>query len=47
MQYLQILLRIMRFSSVFSPGARHLRRFSGCVNISQISCASKCGSSAG
>ena len=27
MQYLQILLRLMRFSSVFSPGARHLRRF--------------------
>ena len=27
MQYLQILLRIMRFSSVFSPGARHLRCF--------------------
>lgn len=47
MQYLQILLRIMRFSSVFLPGARHLRRFSGCANISQISYASKCGSSAG
>ena len=27
MQYLQILLRIMRFSGMFSSGARHLRRF--------------------
>ena len=27
MQYLQILLRIMRFSGVFPSGARHPRRF--------------------